>query len=98
MNSLFDHLDAHGDRIRDPAFEKDLWLRFGAEHTVVVVDMAGFTRVSHEKGVLYYLTLIQEMRALTRPLSHAFPITVQLCRCVKGFGDEDVHWAKRLCN
>ncbi len=71
MNSLFKHLDAHRDQIDDPEFESGLWSRFGAEHTVVVVDMAGFTAVSHEKGVLHYLTLIQEMRALTRPLVEA---------------------------
>ena len=34
----------------------------------MVLDMAGFTATSRAKGVVYYLTLIEQMRRLTRPL------------------------------
>lgn len=71
MSRLFDRLCAFGGDREDPDFAAELWDAFGVERTVVVVDMAGFTITSREKGVVYYLTLIQEMRALTAPLVEA---------------------------
>jgi hypothetical protein len=38
-------------------FEEASWDRFGLVRTVVV-DMAGFTITSREKGILYFLSLI----------------------------------------
>ena len=68
MGTLFDKLEAHDGPPEDAALASSLWDAFGCERTVVVVDMAGFTRTSLEHGVVYYLTLIRDMRRLTCPL------------------------------
>ena len=68
MSALFDHLAAHRDQLTDPSVEKALWDRFGVERTVLVLDMAGFTRIARDHGVVHYLGLIHDMRLLMSPL------------------------------
>ncbi len=68
MSLLFERLTAHEGSADDTALAESLWDEFGCERTVLVLDMAGFTRTSREHGVVYYLTLIEKMRRLTGPL------------------------------
>jgi adenylate cyclase len=68
MSLLFERLAAHDGRADDAGLAESLWDEFGCERTVLVLDMAGFTRTSREHGVVYYLTLIEKMRRFTAPL------------------------------
>ncbi|MDB4808494.1 adenylate/guanylate cyclase domain-containing protein [Verrucomicrobiales bacterium] len=68
MSLLFERLAAHDGRADDAILAKSLWDEFGCERTVLVLDMAGFTRTSREHGIVYYLTLIEKMRRSTAPL------------------------------
>lgn len=52
MQEFFDRLDACNDtdpRLRTE-LESDLWLRFGAVKTVLILDMAGFTAKVQNTG------------------------------------------------
>ena len=68
MSLLFERLAGHDGQADDAALAASLWDEFGCERTVLVLDMAGFTRTSRERGVVYYLTLIEKMRRYTAPL------------------------------
>ena len=68
MSLLFERLAAHDGRADDARLAESLWEEFGCERTVLVLDMAGFTRTSREYGVVFYLTLIEKMRRSTAPL------------------------------
>lgn len=68
MSLLFERLSAHKGAPDDAAFTESIWDEFGCERTVLILDMAGFTRTSQEYGVAYYLTLIEKMRRHTAPL------------------------------
>ncbi len=72
MSALFNRLGEYVSEGNElPSFEPKLWEEFGKERTVVIIDMAGFTALSRAKGVVYYLTLIQAMQKLSRPVVHA---------------------------
>jgi adenylate cyclase len=66
----------------DPRLSESLWEEFGCERFVLVMDMARFTTTSHEKGIVYYISLIAQMRQLTEPL-----VTDQGGQVVKYEGD-----------
>ena len=68
MSLLFERLAGHDGRADDAGLAESLWDEFGCVRTVLVLDMAGFTRTSREHGVVYYLTLIEKMRRYTAPL------------------------------
>lgn len=68
MSLLFERLASFRGGYDDPRLPEVLWEEFGCERTVLVLDMAGFTATSKAKGVVFYLTLIENMRYLTRPL------------------------------
>ncbi len=44
---------------------------FEEEWCVVYTDMAGFSRHSPEEGIINYLTLVHEMKRMTRPILEA---------------------------
>ena len=48
--------------------EEDVWRRFGTEGTVLISDMASFSRVSRVHGICHYLGLIHRVRRLWAPL------------------------------
>lgn len=71
MSRLFERLQAFRGAHDDSRLAEALWEEFGCERTVLVLDMAGFTITARTKGVVYYLTLIEQMRNMTRPLVQA---------------------------
>lgn len=50
------------------ALEADLWTRFGAEKTVFILDMAGFTTKVQKHGLLFFLRKIRYMQSVVAPL------------------------------
>lgn len=54
------------------AIKDDIWSRFGREEAVLVLDMAGFSITTRERGIIYYLAMIQEMQKVVEPLVYQF--------------------------
>ncbi len=71
VTSFYDHLEAYAradseaDRAR---IENDLWVEFGVEEAVFVLDMVGFTRIAQDRGMVHYLSMIQRMRMTIEPI------------------------------
>ncbi len=49
-------------------FNEKIWDEFGVEETVFVLDMAGFSRLSNVRGIVHYLSMIQQMRTTVQPI------------------------------
>ena len=54
-----------------PALEAEIWAAYGVERAVVALDMSGFSRLTDRRGILHFLSLIQDMRETTRPIIEA---------------------------
>lgn len=52
------------------AIEAEIWRQFGAERTVLVVDMSGFSLLTRRHGVVHYLSMVRRMQELVRPIIH----------------------------
>ena len=63
--ALIEAYDAAGDAERQ-RLERELWDRFGVEKTVVVLDMAQFTRSVKRFGIVRFLARIARMRRIVR--------------------------------
>ncbi len=50
------------------AHEAELWTRFGAERTVLILDMAGFSVKVRTRGLMYFLRKIRYMQSVVAPL------------------------------
>lgn len=48
--------------------EKELWDRYGAEKTVLVIDMSGFSLLTERFGVVHYLSMVRRMQITSRPI------------------------------
>jgi class 3 adenylate cyclase len=47
---------------------KEIWERYGSAVAVLVLDSVGFTRVSREKGIVYFLSRVLEVRKIVIPV------------------------------
>jgi class 3 adenylate cyclase len=64
-NPLFKRIKEYTDHNYDmPRMESTLWDEFGAVRACLVLDSTGFTRVTKEKGITYFLHLIVKMRGI----------------------------------
>jgi class 3 adenylate cyclase len=54
-----------------PALESEIWEAYGVERAVIALDMIGFSRLTEQRGILHFLSLIQAMRETTRPIVEA---------------------------
>lgn len=54
-----------------PALEAEIWEAYGVERAVIALDMSGFSRLTDRRGILHFLSLIQDMRETTRPIVEA---------------------------
>ncbi|MCL4274150.1 MAG: adenylate/guanylate cyclase domain-containing protein [Anaerolineales bacterium] len=50
------------------ALEEGIWKRYGAEHTVFVLDMSGFSLLTRKYGIVHYLSMIQRMQQTVIPI------------------------------
>ena len=83
MTSFYDYLEAYAraDSEADRAgIENDLWEEFGVEEAVFVLDMVGFTRISQDRGLVHYLSMIQRMRMTIRPMENCWPSLMVITR------------------
>lgn len=54
-----------------PALEDEIWDAYGVKRAVVALDLSGFSRLTERRGILHFLSLIQDMRETTRPIVEA---------------------------
>lgn len=49
-----------GDQLQK--IEDEVWDIFGQSATVLVIDMSGFSKITKQEGIIYYLSLIKRMQ------------------------------------
>jgi adenylate cyclase len=70
MQEFYERLDTCNQvspQQRD-VLEAELWTRFGADKTVLILDMAGFTTKVQKYGLLFFLRKIRYMQKIVTPL------------------------------
>ncbi len=48
--------------------EAEIWQRYGAELSVLVVDMSGFSMLAQRHGIVHYLSMIRRMQLTALPI------------------------------
>ncbi|RPI25226.1 MAG: adenylate/guanylate cyclase domain-containing protein [Chloroflexota bacterium] len=48
--------------------EDTLWKEYGAEHTVFVLDMSGFSLLCRKYGIIHYLSMVRRMQLTAAPV------------------------------
>ena len=61
-------LTESGDR--QAQVEAEIWNQFGAERTVLIWDMSGFSLLTRRHGIVHYLSMVRRMQEVTRPIVH----------------------------
>jgi adenylate cyclase len=65
-NLLLRYADCPTDIEREK-IKNQLWQRFGAQKSVLVMDMSGFSRLTQKYGVIHYLSMVRRMQLITKP-------------------------------
>lgn len=68
--ALIDRLERCNDEEKQ-AHEAMLWATFGLDACVLALDMSGFSRTVHAKGIISYLARIRRMQQISAPLVQA---------------------------
>ena len=55
---------------RKEEVEAKIWGQFGAERTVLIWDMSGFSLLTRRYGIVHYLSMVRRMQDVTRPIVH----------------------------
>ena len=58
------------------AVEQKLWQRYGATVSTLVVDMAGFTRLTESHGVVHYLSMVRRTQLTAQPIVESYGGTI----------------------
>lgn len=58
------------DAARRGLIEAEIWRQFGAERTVLVLDMSGFSLLTRRHGIIHYLSMVRRMQETVRPIIH----------------------------
>jgi adenylate cyclase len=66
FESLLRQRNEHPERLEE--IDRTITARFSARRAVLVLDMSGFSRLTHRYGVIHFLAMIQRMRDLVLPL------------------------------
>lgn len=48
--------------------DAEIWERFGAERSVLVWDMSGFSLLTRRHGIIHYLSMVRRMQEAARPI------------------------------
>lgn len=67
QQTLLDY-SQEADTARREAMEAQLWHEYGAERAVLVLDMSGFSELSHRYGIVHYLSMVRRMQLTTGPI------------------------------
>lgn len=66
---LLDYSQAEAPEERQ-RIEETIWRQFGAERSVLVLDMSGFSLLTRRHGVIHYLSMVRRMQETVRPIVH----------------------------
>lgn len=66
---LLEYSHAADDETRGQ-IEAEIWRQYGAERTVLVLDMSGFSLLTRRHGVVHYLSMVRRMHETVRPIVH----------------------------
>lgn len=58
------------DEARKKELEQEIWNQYGAERTVLIWDMSGFSLLTRRHGIVHYLSMVRRMQETTRPIVH----------------------------
>jgi class 3 adenylate cyclase len=56
------------DQDKRDALEKDIWAEFGARHSILVLDMSGFSKLAQRHGIVHYLAMVRRMQVTAEPI------------------------------
>lgn len=59
---------AEPDPAARAAIEAELWRTYGAEQAVLVLDMSGFSQLTHRFGIVHYLSMVRRMQLTAEPI------------------------------
>lgn len=48
--------------------EQSLWLEFGSEHAIMVLDMSGFSLFTRRYGIIHYLSMVRRMQLTAKAI------------------------------
>jgi len=63
---LLERLESGEDKMKQ--IDERLWREYGHELAVFISDMSGFSRITRERGILHFLSLIAKQRELALPV------------------------------
>ena len=66
---LLEYSDS-ADKDRQNELEAEIWKQFGAERTVLIWDMSGFSLLTRRHGIVHYLSMVRRMQETTSPIVH----------------------------
>jgi len=62
------HYAQENEKDKREEIEAALWQEFGHVKAVFVMDMAGFSLLSHRHGIVHYLSIVRRMQLATEPI------------------------------
>jgi adenylate cyclase len=68
FQSLLLEFSEEADPVRRAAIEALLWREFGREAAVLVLDMSGFSQLTHRYGLVHYLSMVRRMQLTADPI------------------------------
>lgn len=66
------HYAQENEKDKREEIEAALWQEFGHVKAVFVMDMAGFSLLSHRHGIVHYLSIVRRMQLTTQPIVEKF--------------------------
>lgn len=73
------------ERPQRESIESEIWSRYGAERTVLVWDMSGFSLLTRRHGIIHYLSMVRRMQEASSPIVGAHGGTMVKFEADNGF-------------
>lgn len=68
FQSLLLQFSEEPDEAKREAIERMLWDEYGREAAVLVLDMSGFSQLTHRFGLVHYLSMVRRMQLTADPI------------------------------
>ena len=52
--------------------EEKIWMEFGAQHTVFILDMSGFSLLTRKYGIVHYMSMVRRMQLTVAPIVKSY--------------------------
>ena len=74
-DSLFDYFNTVNS-VERLSIEEAMWEKHGRRGAVTIWDMAGFSKTTADRGIVYYLAMVRRMQIISGPIVEQFGGTV----------------------